>query len=137
MAPRSPRLDDPEFTRKIPVPGLSSMQVSARDIIAGDYANEYFCSLTTVLQMAELGRSPVATLLAQFGMGRTPYRRFAEVYPPETHLHLASLQDPEDIAELDAVAASLNELFAERRVTNAAVKELLNRAGAVFDKYKD
>src|SRR3989338_7427591 len=110
MAARSPRLDDPEFTRKIPVPGLSIMQVSARDIVAGDYPNEYFCSLTTVLQMAEMERAPVATLLAQFGMGKTPYRSFAEVYPPETHLHLASLQDPEDIAELDAVAASLNEL---------------------------
>lgn len=137
MAPRSPRLDDPEFTRKISIPGLSHMQVSARDIMVGDYPNEFFCSLTSVLQMAELGRAPVDTLLARFGMGNRPYRRFVEVYPPETHLHLASLQDPADLAVLDAVAKELNELFAERRVTNAAVKELLGRAGAVFDKYKD
>lgn len=137
MTPRSPRLGDPEFTRKISVPGLSSMQISARDIISGDYSNEYFNSLTAVLQMAELEGVPVATLLARFGMGRTPYRRFAEVYPPETHLHLAELQDPEDVAVLDAVAEELNELFAERKATNSLVEELLGRAGAVFDKYKD
>lgn len=137
MAPRSPRLDDPEFTRKIPVPGLSSMQVSARDLIAGDYSNLYFNSLTSVLRMVEDEEGQFADVVDDFGIGRTPYRKFVEVYPPETHLHLAELQDPEDVAVLDAVAEELNELFAERKVTNVAVKELLGRAAAVFDKYRD
>ena len=133
---RSPRLDDPEFTRRIRVPGLSSMKISARDIMVGDYSNEYFNSLMGVLQFAEGSGAPFADMVAQFGLGRTPYRRFAELYPAETYLHLASLQDPEDIAELDAVALGLNELFAERKMTNTAVKELLGRAKVVFDKYQ-
>lgn len=131
---RSPKLDDPRFNERITVPRHPSLPLSARGMLF-DFRNKFYFPLSQILELSKLEHD-LPSLLRDLGLPVGRFRKFAETYPESDYLDLAQRQDPEDIAELDAVVDELNAITDFQEFTHDKVRALLDRVDRVYDKYK-
>lgn len=80
------------------------------------------------------GKEP-QDLIDELELGENPLLRFEDAYPEAECENLVALQDPDDVAALNAVVHGINSIVAQRRATREALEALLAQVNAVYAKY--
>ncbi len=127
----SKRFKDPAFLKQRPLP--HGRTLSAAGTIS-DFGNEFF-QLSYVGQVMESTGKGVAEVVESFIPGKH-LRTFEERFPEEEYPGMLALQDPEDVATLNALAAEANLALAEQEVDPAKLQSVYDRAWVIFLKYR-
>lgn len=127
----SKRLNDAAFLKERLLP--DGRMVSAASIIS-DFGNEFF-QLSYVGQVMEATGKGLEEVLESFIPGKH-IQTFEERFPEEEYPGMLALQDPADIATLNALADEANLTLAEEEVDPAKLQSVYDRAWAIFLKYR-
>lgn len=130
---RSPKMDDPAFRERRIVPKWPGSQTSALNVLF-DFRN--MVSLPhTVLTVAGIEGKEPQDLIDELGLGENPLLRFEEAYPEAECENLVALQDPDDVAALNAVVDDINAVIRARAATRQVLEAFIARVNAVYAKY--
>ncbi len=130
---RSPKMDDPEFREKLPVPKWPRLPRSALDLLF-DFKNVVNAPAMILASVGYLGDTPQAVADA-LGEEACRLTKFQDRYTSAECGVLVERQDPNDIEALNKVVDHFNELVAARQVTRETLEPLIAQVTAVYEKY--
>lgn len=130
---RSPKMDDPAFREKRIVPRWPRFQTSALNVLF-DFRNVVSFP-HNVLAVAGIQKKEPQDLIDELGLGEKPLLRFEEAYPEAECENLVALQDPDDVAALNAVVNDINAVIRARAATREVLEAFIARVDEVYAKY--